>query len=298
MPDFPPIPDYRKARLATSDESKKLLDTSSDAARIAWDKRLSAARTSIPKKFDWVPDLARSKDGEFVIPQQMRERLPWLTSEHVTQLWDLVKTDKNIFLCGPFGTGKTTVMVMIARWYLRLAEFDHPKIQSVRHAYETYLRNHKPGDRAPCPPDPDDLREVCRARWLRFVSTYNLLMSNQRDVDDAAVESAQNASVLLLDEVGEELASAERGKFLSSSRSPAVTTVIKERWNRGKRTIATTPYVPEELEAMYEGGTFRRLVEDESGAKVIDLSKDEWAGAFIRERDAKLAMLAKPKSER
>lgn len=270
------------------DETQAARDDAENAARVAWDRRLKKAQDSLPKRFAWVPALSRV-DGAFVIPNDIATRSPWITPTVVTNLWDIVQSKANVIICGPFGTGKTTLLVMIARWYLRFAEYDHPKIREQRAKCEAHMSAPRlaTGATPPAPRDPDSMPQVWRARGLRFVTAHDLLTTNQRDVDDDAVESAQRASILLLDEVGEELGSAERGKYLSSSRSPAVTSVIKHRWNAEKRFFASTPYLPDKLETMYEGGTFRRLVEDASGACVIDLTDDKWAGAFIRERAKK-----------
>jgi DNA replication protein DnaC len=275
-------------REASPEESQAARDDTENVARASWDARLKKARDSLPKRFAWVPALSRV-DGAFVLPNDLATRSPWITPAVATQLWEIVRSKANVIICGPFGTGKTTLLVMIARWYLRAAEYDDAKVREQRQRCEAHMtaerlpNGYHPG----APRDPDAMPQVWRARGLRFVPTYKLLTSNQRDVDDDAVEDAQRAQILLLDEIGEELGSAERGKYLSSSRSPAVTTVIKHRWDAEKRFFATTPYKPEVLDAMYEGGTFRRLVEDASGACVIDLHDDKWAGAFIRERAKK-----------
>lgn len=278
----------RAIREASPEEAQAMRDDAERDARASWDARLKKARDSLPKRFAWVPALSRV-DGAFVIPDDLAARSPWITPTVVMQLWDVVQSRANVIICGPFGTGKTTLLVMIARWYLRFAEYDHPKIREQRAKCEEHTNTPRlpSGKTLPAPRDPDSMPQVWRARGLRFVTAYNLLTANQRDVDDDAVENAQRASILLLDEVGEELGSAERGKYLSSSRSPAVTTVIKHRWNAEKRFFASTPYLPDKLETMYEGGTFRRLVEDASGACVIDLRDDKWAGEFIHERARK-----------
>jgi hypothetical protein len=275
-------------RESSPEEAQAMRDDAESAARASWDQRLKKARDSLPKRFAWVPALSKV-DGAFVLPNELTTRLPWMTPTVAMQLWEVVKSRANVIICGPFGTGKTTLLVMIARWYLRASEYDDAKVRERRAQIEAHSNAPRlpNGKAAPAWRDPDTLPQVWRARGLRFVTAHNLLTPNQRDVDDDAVEAAQRASILLLDEVGEELGSAERGKYLSSSRSPAVTSVIKHRWNAEKRFFASTPYLPDKLETMYEGGTFRRLVEDASGACVIDLHDDKWAGAFIRERAKK-----------
>jgi hypothetical protein len=275
-------------RESSPEEAQAMRDDAENIARASWDQRLKKARDSLPKRFAWVPALSKV-DGAFVLPNELTTRLPWMTPTVAMQLWEVVKSRANVIICGPFGTGKTTLLVMIARWYLRASEYDDPKVRDRRLQIETIRSAGRlpSGKTLPEPRDPDAMPAVWRARGLRFVTAHNLLTSSQRDVDDDAVEAAQRASILLLDEVGEELGSAERGKYLSSSRSPAVTSVIKHRWNAEKRFFASTPYLPDKLETMYEGGTFRRLVEDASGACVIDLHDDKWAGAFIRERAKK-----------
>jgi DNA replication protein DnaC len=275
-------------RESSPEETQAMRDDAENIARASWDQRLKKARDSLPKRFAWVPALSKV-DGVYVLPDELTTRLPWMTPAVAMQLRKIVDSRTNVIICGPFGTGKTTLLVMIARWFLRESAYDHSKIREQRARCEAHQNTPRlpDGKMPPAPRDPDAMPQVWRARGLRFVTAHNLLTPNQRDVDDDAVEAAQRASILLLDEVGEELGSAERGKYLSSSRSPAVTSVIKHRWNAEKRFFASTPYLPDKLETMYEGGTFRRLVEDASGACVIDLHDDKWAGAFIRERAKK-----------
>ena len=281
------MPDYRNVREATPEEQQAYRDKQECAERMAWEARLAKAYASIPKRFAWVPVLSRKNDV-YVIPDALTKRLPWITPTHLSMLREHVEGSTNVLICGPYGTGKTTLMTIVARWYLRAAEYDHPKIRVRREACAAHRQNYSPSNRdAPSPRDPDALKEVWRARGLRFVSSKDLLTPNQRDINGDAVEAAQRASILLLDEVGEEMRGAERGKYLWSSRSPAVVNVIKERWNEVRRFFVTTPYDPELLDGMYEGGAFRRLVEDASCASVIDLRDDKWAGEFIRERAKK-----------
>jgi hypothetical protein len=268
-------------------------DDADRVARAAWDLHLQKARDSLPERFSWVRPL-RKHDEIYVLPDMLTSRLPWITPAIVAALRAIVEGPKNVLICGPYGTGKTTLLAIVGRWYLRAAEYDHPKIRAQRERCEAHRHASLPGQSAPPPRSPDSLREVQRARDLRFVAARNLLATNQRNVDDAAVEQARRASVLLLDAVGEEMRGAERGTYLSSARVPAVSGVLEDRWDAEKRFFVTTPYDPSKLEVMYEGGVFRRLVDDASVACVIDLNEDQWAGAFIRERAKNKVRSTKP----
>lgn len=274
---LPPIPAEEIERMRREEESH---------AREAWDARFDLARASLPEKFAWVPTLRPPFD---VLGSTFATALPWFGASHARRLLDAWKGGRNVLLCGAVGAGKTSLLVLCARWTLATAAYDAPAVRKRREEIEAErgMKRDPSARYQHVLPEPEHLAQVRAAQHARFVSVPSLLDVRGREPDEHAIESAKRASVLFLDEVGKELADAQPGSYLASSRSPALVKVIEHLWNAPRRWFATTMYDPARFAEMYDIGTFRRLVEEESGAMVIDLNGDEWAGPYLREKAAR-----------
>lgn len=253
-------------------------------AREAWDTRFDLARASVPEKFSWVPTLRPPFD---VLGSTFPTALPWLRAGHLRRLLDAWKSPQNILLCGDVGAGKTTLLVVLARWTLAAAGYDAPAIRKRREEIVAEL-SRGPGERRRhVLPDPEHLSQVRQAQHARFLSATDLLDTQGQKPNASAVEAAQRMSVLFIDEIGKELKGAPLGSYLSQLRTPAIDTIIEHAWNTKRRWFGTTRFMPEDLANMYDLGTYRRLVEEESGVTVIDLNGPEWAGPYLREKAAR-----------
>jgi DNA replication protein DnaC len=106
--------------------------------------------------------------------------------------------------------------------------------------------------------------ELTRARWARFVDAPRLARAVREhplgEGEAPLLESAHRASVLVLDDVGQELE-------LRLNANPVVD-VIRERHARARTTWVTTFLAPEAFEKAYGSGTARRVFDE---AAVISL---------------------------
>jgi DNA polymerase III delta prime subunit len=260
------------------------------AARVAWDARFEAARASIPAQFAWVAPIALDFSVKppvcRTIPEDFAAFLPWLTTDHVQRLYRAWRSTKNVLLCGPIGSGKTSLMILLARWTLHAARYDAPAIRERRAiiASEAEAPRTPAARLRPVHPEPEHLPQVRAAQHARFVSATDLLDAKGEKPNGDAVEAAKRARLLFLDEIGKELKGAVAGSYLTALRSPAVDAVIENAWNTKQRWIGTTRFRPEALSGMYDLGTYRRLVEEESGVLVFDLEAQDWAGAHLADK--------------
>lgn len=270
---------FRAPSKVALDALAKLAEEDERQRRKAWGARFAVARASIPDRFSWLLALPAEQARPDTIAASLVAFLPWISRAHVDKLWRAWKDRVSVLICGAPGLGKTTLALVHAVWTLQLASFDARAIRERREALAAWSR-----DKGPLPPEPEWLPEVREAQHLRFVSATDLLMPNQRDVDERAMMAAFACPMLYLDEVGRELYGATGDSYLANSRRPAVSKVAENFWRAGHRVVATSSHRPEVLADLYDGGTFRRFVEGKSGACVIDLDDPAWAGTWAREQ--------------
>lgn len=262
-------------------------------ARATWNARFDVARASIPERFAWVVPIRVPKkdepDSAFVLPPDMAANLPWFRAWHGRQLRAALLSGRNVILSGGVGAGKTSLMVLLARWTLACAAYDAPAVRKRRDEIEAWRT--APRDLSvrfsSAPLDPEHLPEVGAASRLRFVAAETLLDGGRREPSGDAVAAACGASTLCLDAIGDEVGKENPGAYLTALRSVAVQTVIQRRWNAKLRWFATTEFGLDGLAERYDNGTLRRLVEWESGAAFINLNSDEWAGVYLKEKAAR-----------
>jgi hypothetical protein len=196
----------------------------------------------------------------------------------VRRFFEIWRDKKNVLICGKADTGKTTLLVLHAVWTLAAVGYDSKPVRAAREALDTWAPA-KRGD-AP-PPEPEWLPEVRIAQGLRFFSATDLLTAGQDRVDERALSAALAAPALYLDEIGRELYGAGKDSYLAAARRPAVSKILENFWRSSRRFVATSPHPPEVLAELYDAGSFRRLVQERSGAVVVDLNGPSWAGPWL-----------------
>ena len=100
---------------------------------------------------------------------------------------------------------------------------------------------------------------------IRFVVAADLL----RECENPT-ELAVSADVLVLDDLGAELAGAPARSGLAAQRIGPASRVICERFDRGRTTVVTTGLSREQVQAIYDDRTARRLYE---GAVLVELGE-------------------------
>lgn len=298
-----PLPDWTTLRVVSPEEAQRAREDEERRDRKAWENKFAAARASIPKKFEWIdaPRLAQDADGKVRFPEpsgMWKTCLPWLTRVHLRQFFDVWKSRTNLLLLGPADVGKTCMLVLHARWTLALAGYDATEVRRRREVFqawdrqgriETVVGHGKLGIvhkrmHAPYPGEPDTLPQVAEARGLRFMTAPQLLDDKQWNVGEANLRTAMNANALYLDELGRELYGARQNTQSWAAKRVAVMRVVEFRWPLEKPFVATSEHTLEELGDMYGNGSFRRIAGERSGATVIDLANDHWAGAWLKQQ--------------
>ncbi len=147
----------------------------------------------------------------------------------------------NAAIVGQGGTGKTSIACAAFRGYLDAA--------------------------------PDSQTLFPLAVGSRFIAAWNLGPDAKLgDVESGALlRQAIEAPILVLDDLGSELAGAAPGTGLCSQRSAPISRVLLERHNAHRITLVTTWMRAEEVAAIY-GPVYRRIM-DPGIAKVVDLDK-------------------------
>lgn len=257
--------------------------------RAAWSKLFDLARETIPSKFAWIeaPKLTQDPDGKWRFPVPSgawSERLPWLTREHLRRFFEAWRDRTNLLICGPADVGKTCLMVLHAQWTLAHASYDAAEVKTTRQTLLTWV----PKSRLDSPPrEPEWLTQVKEAQGLRFMSAPDLLDEKQQGPNEKRLSEAIRVSALYLDEVGREMYGAAGQGHLASGRRAAVMRLLEARWANERRFVATSEYTPEQLGDIYGAGSFRRIAGERSGATVLDLGDEQWAGAWLRSRKVK-----------
>jgi DNA replication protein DnaC len=103
----------------------------------------------------------------------------------------------------------------------------------------------------------------------RFVAARTLRPVDTDRLDRDVIHRAVTARVLVLDDVGAEMAGAQSGGHLAALRSEGVRHVIETRHDRGLPTLITTGFDSKALGELYGSGVARRLYEDAKRAEQI-----------------------------
>lgn len=206
--------------------------------------------SSLPETFRWAcpgsPDLTRrtSPLGANGVPFSPRYLVEGMAQALV------LEGRLAYVLWGPTEAGKTSIACAVARCIVDQA------------VDELVTRPQAPpADRlAPLPALPMIVRI---ASGIRFVRTIDLSPPRDRgsDAEPPAFGLAQRASILILDDGSKESSSAE-GSWSDAARALAVVEVIAKRWDRGRPTIFTTFLDAAGVGKRYDGGTRRRLFDD------------------------------------
>lgn len=301
------LPDWTNLPVANADEAKLAQEENERAARAAWARRFEGARAKIPSRFAWIESLkptARDDRKGIVFPAMpdvWRERLPWFTPDKVLRFFNVWKSRTNLLLLGPADVGKTCLLVLHAQWTLALASYDATEVRQRREAFNawntqlrvpTVIGHGKLGTVyknmfAPYPGEPTTLPQVIEAQGLRYLSAPQLLDAKQKNMNEEASREAMSATALYLDELGRELYGARPGSHSYADKRVAVMRVVEFRWPLEKRFAATSEHTLDELTEMYGVGSFRRIAGERSGATVIDLADEQWAGPWLRQQKAK-----------
>lgn len=96
------------------------------------------------------------------------------------------------------------------------------------------------------------------ARGVRFVSAV-ALVGSRGDADEAVLESAKRATVLVLDDMGKEFAGARGESGVAAQRALPTIELLDYRFNAGAPTIVTLAIQREAVQSVYGEGHARRL---------------------------------------
>ncbi len=99
----------------------------------------------------------------------------------------------------------------------------------------------------------------------RFVAVRNLLAGSYLE-GVSWYELALSAGLLVLDDLGAELAGAPAGGGLAAQRIEVVSRLVCERHDRSRGHVVTTAHDREQIAEMYGDGVARRIFE---GAAVV-----------------------------
>lgn len=194
---------------------------------------LASARQSIPDSFT----------GLTLDRKELLERCP--NPSAIKKAWAAVAGAKSAVIIGESGLGKSTLAVAMLNEVLRMGGFG----SSV------------------------GMQE--RAAKARFIAARHVAFEKQEETGRPSprslTEAATFASVLVLDDLGQELAGCPPGTPLAAMRITGACNIFNARYDSGKGIhIVTTPFTEEQVSSVYGGGVCRRIFER---AVVIDLGK-------------------------
>jgi len=215
----------------------------------------AAALGSIPDAFRWAAPRAEDLCKRArALETRSGARAPGDLAERIAIG---VGTGRSPFwtLRGPTKTGKTSIAcaAMVALIEVGIA---------------AWLAAPVPGSRRQATLDPAAVRI---ARGTRFIPAIDLVLPQDRNDDRPAMfGAALRATVLFLDDVGKEI-SSRADAATSAARAAATREVIEQRWYWGRPTVITLDVSNDDFVRNYDGGTFRRISEDER-VKFLDWS--------------------------
>lgn len=204
--------------------------------RQAQDGALAAALASIPPAFRW----ARGDAPEMATRvRRLRTASPAAIAERVKAL----ALEPMVLIVGASGEGKTSLACAVLREIILAGRY-------------------------PAPGAAHDLARRARFRAARSLADRDPHEAQDPDspVERAPRAMAARASVLLLDDVGQEAGDG----YKANDRSATIKTILEDRHDAGARTIITTFAHRPMWSAMYGEGVARRYWDDER-IKVVKL---------------------------
>ncbi|MDC3983129.1 hypothetical protein [Polyangium jinanense] len=232
----------------------------------AFDAELRPALRSIPARFAWaVPG------GDELAERLKNERIQgWARVRR--ELMAAFDAGKNVVILGPEPqVGKTSAACVVLRHVIQRGTFDALPAE-VRAALVGNAAPSRPLAKTGAPRRPVHVEialpeQVRIARGARFVPARAL--RGDSVAAEAAREVATAATVLVLDDVGDELDSAPEGSGWIPDRVAGTREVIDYRHKEPRlRTIVTTWLSEERMAAYYGGGTAKRVYGQAAVVKV------------------------------
>lgn len=200
----------------------------------AFDLRMRDHWLTMARALNSIPERYR---GATWNSRVLSDRVPDLAE--MTILPQVLLGDRVLLIHGPTGAGKTSFACALARFMVE---------QTV--------------------PDSDS-RILSKAQGFRFVVAREIPTAKGEGEGPAPFKVAEKASVLLLDDVGQE---ATGDGFQAAERCHMVKRILDHRDERELQTIVTTFSTPAEWAARYGAGTARRYWESPDG-RVIELGR-------------------------
>lgn len=216
-------------------------------------QQFALALESIPEAFRWTAAPAAPVADRVRPVPTLSRNVPALDTLHRIVI-GVGTGDKPFWtLRGRSGAGKTSLACAVLG-------------ALVGAAIDAWLSIPLPGSRRELAREPSSVR---LARGARFIAVTDLLPPHDRADDRPAMfGAARRATVLVLDDMGKEL-TAREDVAVAAIRAAATRELIEHRWNARLPTIITTALDRESIAGIYDGGTYRRVVEDKQ-VKFLD----------------------------